>query len=154
MSGAMPEDSVAPLALVERLRGVHLEMVDAVLGGEGLERVAELAAAGALAGTRGLTPAVAERLSEAVEAIPTEASAMALRCYQGATGTAEIRGGRRTVELSPAGGLTFYYDVPIALRSTLRLTEAVREAADLEEANEILRARGVRTELDYEREHV
>ncbi len=30
--------------LVERLRGVHLAMVDAVLGGEGLERVAELAA--------------------------------------------------------------------------------------------------------------
>ncbi len=30
--------------LVERLRGVHLEMVDAVLSGDGLERVAELAA--------------------------------------------------------------------------------------------------------------
>jgi sugar diacid utilization regulator len=30
--------------LVERLRGVHLEMVDAVLGGDGLGRVAELAA--------------------------------------------------------------------------------------------------------------
>jgi sugar diacid utilization regulator len=33
--------------LVTRLRGVHLEMVDAVLGGEGLGRVAELAAAAA-----------------------------------------------------------------------------------------------------------
>lgn len=43
----MPEpepDDVAPLGLVERLRSVHLRMVDAVLGGEGLERVAELAA--------------------------------------------------------------------------------------------------------------
>src|SRR5688572_33068600 len=39
-----PEPSVAPLGLVERLRAVHLQMVDAVLGGEGLERVAELAA--------------------------------------------------------------------------------------------------------------
>src|SRR5688572_21654542 len=36
-------EGVAPLGLVERLRAVHLEMVDAVLGGEGLERVAELA---------------------------------------------------------------------------------------------------------------
>src|ERR671916_75339 len=37
---------VAPIAatLVERLRGLHLRMVDAVLGGDGLERVAELAA--------------------------------------------------------------------------------------------------------------
>jgi sugar diacid utilization regulator len=31
-------------ALVERLRGLHLRMVDAVLAGDGLERVAELAA--------------------------------------------------------------------------------------------------------------
>src|SRR3954467_3204962 len=30
--------------LVERLRAVHLQMMDAVLGGEGLARVAELAA--------------------------------------------------------------------------------------------------------------
>jgi sugar diacid utilization regulator len=33
--------------LVERLRAVHLEMVDAVLGGDGLERVAALASAAA-----------------------------------------------------------------------------------------------------------
>ena len=33
-----------PASLVERLRAVHLEMVDAVLGGDGLGRVAELAA--------------------------------------------------------------------------------------------------------------
>jgi sugar diacid utilization regulator len=38
------EPHVAPLGLVERLRAVHLQMVDAVLGGDGLERVAELAA--------------------------------------------------------------------------------------------------------------
>ena len=42
---AMPsEGAPAPLGLVERLRGVHLAMVDAVLGGDGLERVAALAA--------------------------------------------------------------------------------------------------------------
>jgi len=37
----------APPSLVERLRAVHLQMVDAVLTGEGLGRVAELAAAAA-----------------------------------------------------------------------------------------------------------
>jgi hypothetical protein len=34
-------------SLVERLRAVHLEMVDAVLGGDGLDRVAELASGAA-----------------------------------------------------------------------------------------------------------
>src|SRR3954467_11009611 len=37
-------ESVGPPPLVERLRVVHLKMVDAVLSGEGLGRVAELAA--------------------------------------------------------------------------------------------------------------
>ena len=37
--------AAAPPSLVERLRAVHLAMVDAVLGGDGLGRVAELAAA-------------------------------------------------------------------------------------------------------------
>jgi DNA-binding PucR family transcriptional regulator len=37
-------DAAAPAPLVERLRSVHLRMVDAVLSGEGLGRVAELAA--------------------------------------------------------------------------------------------------------------
>ncbi len=39
----------ATTGLVERLRAVHLEMVDAVLGGDGLERVARLAAEAAQA---------------------------------------------------------------------------------------------------------
>ena len=44
LSGEPPRPA-APL--VERLRSVHLEMVEAVLGGEGIERVAQLAAAAA-----------------------------------------------------------------------------------------------------------
>lgn len=119
---------------------------------EVLERLAEVAAAGGLAGARGLTPAVAERLDEAVAAIPTEASAQALRCFRGAIGMAPIRDGVRSVELSPLGAATFYVDATIALRSAARLAQAVIDATDLEHANEILRARGVRTELDYERE--
>src|SRR4051794_41983092 len=42
-----PADPAAPgtaVGLVERLRAVHLEMVDAVLGGDGLDKVAALAA--------------------------------------------------------------------------------------------------------------
>ena len=55
---------VAPIAatLVERLRGVHLRMVDAVLAGDGLERVAELAAEAA----GGAVAIVVPRLGSAV----------------------------------------------------------------------------------------
>jgi hypothetical protein len=120
---------------------------------EVLERLAEVAAAGGLAGARGLTPAVAARLDEAVEAIPTEASAQALRCFRGEIGSVPIRDGVRSVELSPLGAGTFYFDAAAAVGSAARLAHAISGAADLEEANEILRAREIRTELDYERAH-
>jgi hypothetical protein len=118
---------------------------------EVLERVAEVAAAGGLSGMRGLTPTVAERLAAAVEVVPTEASAQALRCFRGELGSASIRDGRRSVELSPVGALTVYFDVQVAARSAARLARAVFDAEDLEEANQILNGLGIRTELDYER---
>jgi hypothetical protein len=119
---------------------------------EVLERLAEVAESGGFAGARGLTPAIAARLEQAVAAIPTEASAQALRCFHGAIGETAIRQGRRTVELSPAGALTFYFDVSRAIWSAARLAASVIDAEDLEAANELLRARGIRTELDYERD--
>ena len=119
---------------------------------EVLERIAEVAAAGGFAGARGLTAPVAARLERAVEAVPTEASAQALRCFRGETGTATIRQGRRTVELSPVGALTFYFDVAAAVGSAARLAAAVMDARDLDHANELLHGMGVRTELDYERD--
>jgi hypothetical protein len=119
---------------------------------EVLARLAEVGAAGGLAGARGLTPAIAQRLEEAVRVVPTEASAQAVRCFRGELGRAEIRSGRRTVELSPAGALSFYFDPLAALRSAARLAAAVMDARDLDDANEILHGLGVRTELDYERD--
>jgi hypothetical protein len=119
---------------------------------EVLARLAEVGAAGGLAGARGLTPAVAGRLEEAVKMVPTEASAQALRCFRGEIGPAAIRQGRRRVELSPAGALTFYFDPVAAVRSAARLAAAVMDARDLDDANEILHGMGVRTELDYERD--
>jgi hypothetical protein len=119
---------------------------------EVLDRLAEVAAAGGFAGARGLTAGVTARLAEAVEAIPTEASAQALRCFHGETGRATIRQGRRTVELSPVGALTFYFDVATAVRSAASLAAAVADACDLDHANELLHGLGVRTELDYERD--
>jgi hypothetical protein len=119
---------------------------------EVLERIAEVAGAGGFAGARGLTEPIAATLEQAVEAVPTEASAQALACFRGGIGETTIRQGRRTVELSPVGALTFYFDVAKAIWSAARLAAAVIDATGIEDANEILRARGIRTELDYERD--
>ena len=72
---AGPLGAAAPL--VERLRRVHLEMVEAVLGGEGLGRVAELAAAAAGAPVAVVVP----RLDEAVAAPAPVKHIDALRRY-------------------------------------------------------------------------
>jgi hypothetical protein len=77
---------------------------------------------------------------------------MAVRCARGAFGTAAIRGGRRTVELGPAGALTFFLDPGTAIRSAARLAAAVVDCDSLAAADELLAARGVRTELAYERD--
>jgi hypothetical protein len=115
-------------------------------------RIADVARACGLAGVRGITPAVASRLEAAVDAVPTEASAQALRAFRGEIGPTTIRGGRRTLELTPAAALTFYFDPVVAMEATAPLARAVDGASSLDEANEALRALGVRSELDWERE--
>ncbi|HLM27382.1 MAG TPA: DUF1152 domain-containing protein [Thermoleophilaceae bacterium] len=118
---------------------------------ETLERLGEVAEAGGLAGARGLTGPVVERLEGALAEVPTEASAQAVRAFRGAGGPTAIRGGRRSVELSAVAAGTFFFDVAAALRSSARLAAAVGEAGSLEQANTILNALGVHTELDLER---
>jgi|tagenome__1003787_1003787.scaffolds.fasta_scaffold20976880_5 hypothetical protein len=120
---------------------------------EVLERLAEVGIAGGLAGAIGLTPEVAALLEQAVDSVPTEASAQAVAAFRGVSGTVPIRDGRRTVRLSPLATVTFFFLVPAAVRSAARLALAVRDAADLDEANAILRSLDVRTELDWETQH-
>ena len=119
---------------------------------EVLGHLARLAAWGGLCGARGLSDAVADRLEGAIQLVPTEASAMAVRAFRGASGTTTIRGGTREFELSVVAATTFYFDVEVALRASGRMAAAVAETQSLEEANEALRAIGIRTELDLERE--
>ena len=114
-------------------------------------RLAEIGAAGGLAGARGLTEPVATRLEGAIEHVPTEASALAVRAFRGETGPTPIRGGRRTVELTIAAALTAYFDVEAAIASAARLPRLVDGATSLEEANAALNAAGIGTELDFER---
>jgi hypothetical protein len=119
--------------------------------GEVLERITELQSAEALLGAWGLTPDACDLVEAAAQAVPTEASLMAVRCARGERGTVEIRSGRRTVELTPLGALTFFFDPVAAANSAIPLATAVSPAASLEEAHEALMGMGVRTELDLER---
>jgi hypothetical protein len=115
-------------------------------------RLQEIAAAGGDLGDERPDEETLARLEAAVAAVPTEASAMALRCTRGATGETAIREGRRSVTLTRAGGRVFFFDPDVALRSAARLAHAVRGARDLLDANAILEGMGVRTELRYERD--
>jgi hypothetical protein len=118
---------------------------------EVLARITELQSAGALLGAWGLTPDACDRVEAAAKAVPTEASLMAVRCARGERGTVEIRSGRRTVELTPLGALTFFFDPLAAASSAVPLATAVSPATSLEEAHDALMGMGVRTELDLER---
>lgn len=120
-------------------------------GAEVLERIALVAAGGGLSGVRGLTAAVAEAVEGAIALVPTEASAEGVRAFRGGHGPTSIRGGRRTFELSTVASVTFYLDVERTLATVGRLAGAVLDTGSLEEANDALRALGVRTELDLER---
>jgi hypothetical protein len=119
---------------------------------EVLARLARVAAGGGLCGARGLTGPVAERMEAAMQLVSTEASAQAVRAFRGASGLTTIRGGTRTLELTSVASVTFYLDVDITINTAGRLAQAVTSAGSLEEANDALRALGVATELDYERE--
>jgi hypothetical protein len=118
---------------------------------EVLERTAALGRAGAWLGTWGLTPEITDELEAAAAEVPTEASLQVVRCARGETGEAWIRRGRRRVELSPAGALTFFFDPLPAFPDSLPLASAVAGSDSIEEGRAALSALDIRTELDYER---
>ena len=86
--------------------------------------------------------------------MPTEASAIPLRCAKGAWGETKIRYDERTVKLTPLSTLTFYLTPSAVFESVARPARAVASSSSLEEANTALNALGIKTELDLERERV
>jgi hypothetical protein len=158
---ASPLADAVVLAAAPALAATGVTVLGAVFGSgcdgelrpdEVAARLNEIAAAGGALGDEHPGDETLARLEAAVDAVPTEASAMALRCARGATGVTPIREGRRTVMLTPDGGRVFFFDPEVALRSAARLARAVRGARDLLDANAILEGMGVRTELRYERD--
>jgi len=111
-----------------------------------------LAKAGGLLGAWALTHKIAAELERVVQLVPTEASAVPVRCFQGAWGETKIRQDQRSVKLTPLATLTFFLSPRILFDTLSRPARAVSLSASLEEANEALHAIGLKTELDLERE--
>jgi hypothetical protein len=137
---------------VRALWGVFGYGSDGELTVDEIERaLGRVAAAGGLLGSWSLTAKVVTELEEIVKTVPTEASAIPLQCFRGASGTRTIRGGSRSLKLTPLTALTFFMS-PIALFDSLsRPARAVDRSTSLDEANAALHAIGIGTELDFER---
>lgn len=158
---ASPLADAIMLAAAPHLRDRHgLRVIAAVFGagcdgeltpGEVAARLAEVSAAGGDLGEMTLDTAALTLLEEAVKVVPTEASALALKCASGHIGRESIRGGRRHVELTPAGGIVACFDPQAALDSSARLAALVLDTPSLEDANALITSRGIGTELTYER---
>src|SRR5438093_8664925 len=114
-----------------------------------LARVAE---AGGLLGAWAMTPPVVSELEDVVEKVPTEASAIPLRCARGAWGEGSIRYDERKVRLTPLTTLTFYLSASVLFHTLSRPAQAVAASTSLEEANDALHRLGIKSELDLERE--
>jgi hypothetical protein len=119
---------------------------------EVVDHVAAAGRAGAWLGTWGVTPAVADEIEAAASESYTEASMQIVRCARGETGEVPIRSGRRTVHLGPHGAMTFFLEPSERLAAVAPLAPLVAEATTIEGARAALAAKGIRTELDYERE--
>lgn len=114
--------------------------------------LSQIAAAGGLLGCWSLTPKIAAELAEVIKTVSTEASAIPVRCFQGAWGETNIRSDQRKVKLTPLTALTFFIATTKLLDTLARPARAVLQSSSLEQANDALHAIGIKTELDLERE--
>src|SRR4029079_625392 len=114
--------------------------------------LSRIGAAGGLLGGWSLTPQIAAELERIVQTVSTEASAIPLRCLSGAWGEQKIRGGERSVKLTPLTALTFFVSTRVVFETLSRPAQAVQRSGSLTEANDALHALGIKTELDLESE--
>jgi hypothetical protein len=99
-----------------------------------------------------MTPSVASELQRVIAHVRTEASAIAVACAHGASGSTTIRDGTRTVPLSPVCTVTFYLAPGVLFEHVATLARAVLDAPSLQAASTILISLGVRTEYAFEQE--
>lgn len=124
---------------------------DGELSHEELERAfAAAAQRGGFLGAWGLTPRVVDEMASLLNLVTTEASRLPVEVAHGNLGQDTIRGGQRSVELSPASAVTFYFE-PDAVANGSDLEECVHGTESFESAQQALVDAGYETELDLER---
>ncbi|MEN2999712.1 MAG: DUF1152 domain-containing protein [Acidilobaceae archaeon] len=114
-----------------------------------LERLSRIARRGGLIGTYGLSRREHRALRPYLEAFVSEASKIPFEAFSGAWGEKRIRGGTRSVELTPLSTTAFAVDTVIAYEEN-ELAKMVRGTRKISEARERLNRRCVYTELDLE----
>lgn len=114
--------------------------------------LSSLAGAGGLLGAWSLTPKTAAELEAAIKTVPTEASAIPVQGFRGASGESEIRDGSRRVKLTPLTALTFFMSATKLFDTLSHPAQAVYGSSSLDQANDALHEIGIKTELDAERE--
>jgi len=114
--------------------------------------LSKLAAAEGLLGAWSLTPKIAAELEAVIKTVPTEASAIPVRCFGGAWGETKIRSDQRSVKLTPLTALTFFISTTKLFNTLARPAQAVLKSSSLEAANDALHSVGISTELDFERD--
>ncbi len=105
---------------------------------------------GGLLGAWGMTPTVTTKLQNVITQVRTEASAIAVDCARGASGTKTIRDGTRTVPLSPIYPITFYLSPRVLFEQVAALARAVNTAPSLSAASTIIENLGVHSEYAFE----
>lgn len=115
--------------------------------------LSKLAGAGGLLGAWGLTPKIAAELDQVIKTVPTEASAIPLECFRGAWGTREIRGGQRSLKMTPLTSLTFFMSAAGLYETLSRPAQVLMNSTSIDEANDALHTLGIYTELDFERDY-
>lgn len=142
MAGSMPV-----------LLGVFGFGSDGELTFEELERsFSEVARAGGLLGSWGMTAQTVREMERVIETVPTEASRVPVECARGVEGSYNIRSGSRPVRLSPVMTCTFYLSPRVVHETVSMTSRAVAGCASFAEANEALHALGIKTEMDLELE--
>ena len=112
--------------------------------------LSKLSAVGGLFGAWGLTPKIAAELEQVIKTVPTEASAIPLECFRGAWGKREIRGGQRSLKMTPLTTLTFFMSAAKLYETLSRPAQALKNSTSIDEANDALHELGIYTELDFE----
>jgi hypothetical protein len=113
-------------------------------------RIARIAQDGGFLGAWSLTPETIAELETLLAHVPTEASRLPVTAAaEGKLGTTTIRNGSRSVSLTPASPLTYYF-APSTVVAKSPLVPLVADTASIDEANTNLQDSGYETEIPAE----